>query len=136
MRKTSVAWTLFNYREVMMWRKDLFLEGLVHDAQIYARQYKWFNPDPFAEGLDNSVNEVLEYLSKQQNQETAVDVISSLISRQEGKIQGKDLVQGVEVVKQQIKCGIAWFAKNQADSGEVFEDKLLADPEAYVEWAN
>ena len=120
----------------MCWKKDFFLQGLVHEAQTYARRYQWFQPDQIAGALTNTVNDVLEFLSKEKNPETSTNVISSLIIQQEGQVEGKDLLQEVEMVKKQIKQGIAWFAKHLADSGEVFEDDLLADPEAFVEWVN
>jgi hypothetical protein len=43
------------------------------------------------------VNDVLEFLSKEKNPET--NVISSLIIQQEGQVEGKDLLQEVEMVK-------------------------------------
>ena len=44
------------------------------------------------------------------------------------------MTKSVEKIQDQVKDGMNWFATYQADSNEVFDDAILADPEEYVKW--
>ena len=45
MRQKSVIWVLYNYDQVMHWKRDSWLQLLVHDAQVYARAFKNRHPE-------------------------------------------------------------------------------------------
>ena len=62
MRVRSISWVLYNYGLIMLWKRDSWLELLVHDAQIYARACKREKPQSFTQNLPNTEYEILEYL--------------------------------------------------------------------------